>query len=569
MARVLRDGFPPLSYTYDTLDRVTSVSPGDGLTTRFGYDFLGRLDSIVSPAGRVGYVYAATRDGERMIIRSLPNGLRTRWVYTPGGALSSLSHARADDTVVERYTYTYRPDGLLAEVAEWAESGRKTVAYEYDTVQRLVAVKDSKGGTTTFRYDKFGNRTEVVAPGAPAVATSYDWAGRMVRHDGKPCAHGPAKSLTEFVDRGARAQFRYGGGDALEGADRGGEVVSYVYDGGNALIARTVAGKKTTFVLDARADGWRPVLAVDDRGEKTLFVWEGDTPLAAVRRGRAEFFLTDHLGTVRSVADGGGAITARYEYDAFGAPRPGFPEGDLRPGFAGLFYDPKARLYLALDRAYDPSLGRFLQRSPRRGVPMGAQLGLSAYTYCGDDPVNLVDRSGSRPLPVVEAGVVGGLVRAGTARVDGALGRVVRLFRGQEAALALAPGPPPAPAKPAPLDTLGVSAGGFPVLRDYLSTEYTAFIDPSASPEQQVAALTRLGSEASLPGLDPSLQALMPSAPPAPGSEGEATALWKWETQREQMERSLIGSKILDLFAKIKEKADRVREQTNQPEPSP
>ncbi len=67
----------------------------------------------------------------------------------------------------------------------------------------------------------------------------------------------------------------------------------------------------------------------------------------------------------------------------------------MQPGFAGLFYDPQAALYLTQARAYEPTLGRFLQRDPIHRIPMDSQQGLSAYVYCGNDPVNYLDSNGA------------------------------------------------------------------------------------------------------------------------------------------------------------------------------
>nr|NIT58555.1 RHS repeat protein [Fodinibius sp.]NIX01795.1 hypothetical protein [Phycisphaerae bacterium]NIY27138.1 hypothetical protein [Fodinibius sp.] len=74
LTEVRRDGQQGISYTYDTMDRLKSVSLGKGLTMSYSYDFLGRLVKINTPAGGISYEYLT---GQGMVIRTLPNGIRT------------------------------------------------------------------------------------------------------------------------------------------------------------------------------------------------------------------------------------------------------------------------------------------------------------------------------------------------------------------------------------------------------------------------------------------------------------------------------------------------------------
>lgn len=69
--------------------------------------------------------------------------------------------------------------------------------------------------------------------------------------------------------------------------------------------------------------------------------------------------------------------------------------GGPRPAFAGLFWDPDARVYLTKARAYDPVTARFLQPDPQLRVPGASKHSHSLYAYSGGDPVNFVDRNGA------------------------------------------------------------------------------------------------------------------------------------------------------------------------------
>jgi RHS repeat-associated protein len=393
LARVAREGRAAVSYGYDTRGRLVSLVVGDAWKVEYAYDFLGRLEKIDTPAGAITYTH---RSDTGRVERRLPNGVRTAWQYKPGGLLESITHTGPDNRVLARYTYAHRPDGLIREVKESTPRGERTVAYEYDEVQRLVGVTDSRHGKTTYRYDKFGNRTEVAA-GGKATASSHDWAGRLTRHRDRECASDRAGNLTAYEGARGKVALAYTPEGRLQSAQAGAAKVGYRYDGDGLLVARTAGGQTTSFVPDVRAGIWRPLLAEDGAGRRTFYLWDGNTPLLEMTDGKARFFLHNHLGSALQQVDQAGAPLGSADYSPFGVPQGPASASGLRPGFAGLFYDAEAGLYLTRARAYDPDLGRFLQRDPLHRTPLGSQKDFSAYAYCGADPVNFVDTDGADP----------------------------------------------------------------------------------------------------------------------------------------------------------------------------
>lgn len=402
LAAVHRDGAPALTYTWDTLDRLQSITVGDGLATAYSYDFVGRLAHMDTPAGRIAYAY---QTGQGRIIRTLPNGIRTVWDLRPDGSLHAIAHVAADNRLLAQFTYAYRPDGLIRGIKEWAPAGERAVTYTYDTAQRLVAVADAQGTAITYRYDSMGNLLETSPPGGQAAASpaDYDWAGRLVRHHDQAVTHDAAGKLTAYVGPQGSHTFAYTDAQLLQRASTPRGTVAYQYDGYGALVTRTAGTETTSFLPDPLADIWRPLLAEHSGGKRTLYVWEDRTPLAMVVDGEPHFYLHDHLGSVRAVTDRSGKVVQRFAYTPFGIPQSAALPGTLQPGFAGLFYDPISTVYLARLRAYDPALGRFLQREPDHAVLLSSLKDLSAYSYCGADPVNFVDVTGGRwiaPAPV-------------------------------------------------------------------------------------------------------------------------------------------------------------------------
>ena len=105
--------------------------------------------------------------------------------------------------------------------------------------------------------------------------------------------------------------------------------------------------------------------------------------------GTNYYFTRDHLGSVREMTDGTGAIRARYDYDPYGRTTKVSGDMDADFGFTGHYYQARSGLYLALYRAYDPETGRWISKDPS-----GEQSGLNLYAYVNGDPANFIDGLG-------------------------------------------------------------------------------------------------------------------------------------------------------------------------------
>src|SRR5580658_5486129 len=86
--------------------------------------------------------------------------------------------------------------------------------------------------------------------------------------------------------------------------------------------------------------------------------------------GRAYYYTRDHLGSVREMLNSSGTIVARYGYDAYGAPLPGYST-NLISGtnlatfqYTHSYMHQPSGLNLLWFRAYDSNTGRWLARDP-------------------------------------------------------------------------------------------------------------------------------------------------------------------------------------------------------------
>ena len=92
---------------------------------------------------------------------------------------------------------------------------------------------------------------------------------------------------------------------------------------------------------------------------------------------------------MREVLSGGGTVVARYDYDPYGRSTTILGTTPTDMNFTGLYRHAKSNLDLAVFRAYDPDLGRWLNRDP-----IAEADGLNLYRYAQNDSINRLDSLG-------------------------------------------------------------------------------------------------------------------------------------------------------------------------------
>ena len=111
---------------------------------------------------------------------------------------------------------------------------------------------------------------------------------------------------------------------------------------------------------------------------------------------------TQLQGDVIAILDGGGNAVVQYSYDAWGklltttgsmATSLGV-HNPLR--YRGYVYDHETGLYYVSSRYYDPEIGRFINADEYISTGQGI-MGCNMFTYCNNNPVNMVDPSGTMP----------------------------------------------------------------------------------------------------------------------------------------------------------------------------
>ena len=260
-------------------------------------------------------------------------------------------------------------------------------------VKRYPGTKDSEGkvafgieeADNPFEYDTMGN---LVYDGQNQLKISYDFL-----------------NLPEKI---APAELHSQAGDLF--------LANYCYLWNGEKVAST----------DVRGNGYLYIGSVryELEGAKPAFE---SAPFAMGRIGRlgeeydTRYFLNDHLGSVRTIVNQNGVVTAEYDYMPYGMQH---KTSSLATSDANEFrYNGKEFLSRFCVDLYDSQArlqgmnARFNSIDPRAEE----MTDISPYAYCADNPINRIDYDGEYPilLPLIK-GAVGAVVDA-TAQVSVAM----------------------------------------------------------------------------------------------------------------------------------------------------
>ena len=202
----------------------------------------------------------------------------------------------------------------------------------------------TNGINNTLAFDNNGNTISATNP-----AVTYDWdaADRLVKITKEA-------NITEFVYDGLSRRVA----EKLNGT----VIKRWLWDGTELCEERNAAGGTVT---------------------KRFF------PQGEQINGTNYYFTKDHLGSIREMTDAAGVVKARYDYDPYGRRTKLSGSMDADFGFTGHYLHQSSGLYLAMYRAYDPNLARWLSRDP-----IAEKGGLNLYGYVLNNPINYWDPLG-------------------------------------------------------------------------------------------------------------------------------------------------------------------------------
>lgn len=402
--------------------------------------------------------YEHERDGSLAITD--PTGTRHRIESADDGTITRT----LGDAAVERLWYDDRGVCVRSELRSNCEGTARPWIREYRSSAHgdLLAVHDSRHGSTSYRYDGL-HRLVDARPGSGACERyRWDAAGNLLEQPGlwgvevgsgnrlraacgERLEHDERLRLCHRAGPRGATSYRYDSLDRLVAVERNGERWSAAYDPLCRRTSKTWRGRTTTYHWDdfrlgaeRFADGTLRIYVYPDLESLVpmMFV-ECSSAAAEPSEGRAFFVLTDQVGAPTCVLDEAGHAVWRARMRPFGSI-------EVEPGstialglrFPGHLHDPETGLHLNRFRYYDPALGRYLQPDP-----LGVAGGLDVYQYC-PSPLSTVDLDG------LICGAFGATVGRAGRRITGRMAQLGNQVAALLRRLRGAGGAAPAPATP-------------------------------------------------------------------------------------------------------------------------
>lgn len=374
---------PTVSYTYDAAyNRLSSMTDGTG-TTNYSYEAI----------GSDGALLFASVDGPLTNDTPVPGRRMSASCRTVDELLTRVDQTTdATPVTLKRQAFAYDSAGnKLAE--EIDDIG---VASSYDSFYRL---RTQQPGGWLRVAGTVSEPAAMTVQGSPAAVSSDNhFVGRMLAAPGTSTltitatdASGNAETKQFQVDASGSARTLTYDANGNLSSDR---TRTFEWDARNQLVAVNAGTRRVEFAYDGLQ---RRVRVVERDGgiiqTDTRLVWCETTiceeraadGVTVVRRsfsqgeqvgGAPRFFTSDHLGSVREVADGSATLLARYAFDPWGRRTLTAGTDITTVGFTRHRWDATSGLWLTMHRGLDAELGRWISPDP-----LGLGAGLNRFEY--------------------------------------------------------------------------------------------------------------------------------------------------------------------------------------------
>jgi RHS repeat-associated protein len=396
-----------VEYSYDTEQRLASVTYPSGRVISFGYNANQEVTSIES-----NYQSTATTLINQITYEpffkgldqlTFGNGLNLNMTYDLDYRLTRQQLGSLYDK-----TIAYNDVDNITAITNNLDAGRNQT-FIYDFLNRLT---DSTGivGSEHFEYDDAGNRLLDTLNGAATSNYAYDLTSNQLSNITGADVNSFTYDAIGNTKQTANIVFSYDDANRLIQAVNGAVTANYTYDGNGQRVSKQVAGDTTLFIYDQEGK----LIAEHDGSGAVLreYVYLGTLPVAMIKYGTnagTYYYHNDHLGTPQFLTNQSQNVVWAADYKSFGdaALLTATIENPMR--FPGQYFDAETGLQYNYFRYYDPALGRYISSDP-----IGQAGGSNTYSYVNGNPLSLTDPNGLSPFSalakyLVKQGMKGGM----------------------------------------------------------------------------------------------------------------------------------------------------------------
>ncbi len=329
-----------LTYAYNGLGRVATITDPQGRVTTLAYDAAGEhLLSATDPAGTTQFTYLTGQGASRehaISAITFPDGRHLSLQYDSLGRISRQSGDQGANAL--NFAYDNQAGVTIADGAGG------TFDYEFDDLQNLCTVRDPLGRRFTVAYDRQltpklltdaeGNSQAMSFDGSGNLTSLVDWLGLNYT-----MTYSPANTLVGYANpAGVPLSFTFDQGRNLTGAlypdqtrlgfqrdqlgqltawsNRRGQTMRYNLNASGQLANKQFSsGPQENFTYDNHRN---LVKIIDAKGTNT-YTFDGADRLTGVHypSGRSLTYAYDAYGRrTQLLADDG--YTVKYNYDAGG-----------------------------------------------------------------------------------------------------------------------------------------------------------------------------------------------------------------------------------------------------------
>lgn len=437
-----------IDYTYDFFDRLTDIR------------YPAQTGLAGAPRSVVHVYFAPGGPVDQIDING--ETLARPLSYAPNGSIRELSIGPRGSPVTETYDYD-RSYGLLSQqrvsrqagalldlsyryagngrvtgqvtgiTSNLGASGVQNHVFDYDALGRLTTAyflgrTPQDAWVQRYAYDNYGNRTQTRAfrcdavEGCPSVPTAElpaDWRDGL---DGLTYAPESNRITTPGFGYDAAGNLRRG--QRPDGSwqnyqyDAVGRLALVTDDRGTVLERTHYGDSRQRAWVEARIRGFEALRSTyyawggnqvlaeftsepatgDQISWARNYAYLGDRLLATQSPAGTRFHHPDRLGT-RLITDATGAVVSQQDPFAFGTERESPSPDASKRRFTSYDRSEASGLDYAVNRYYDPGLGRFDQVDPL-GIAANSLVqpqSLNMYSYTSNDPVNNIDPVGLLP----------------------------------------------------------------------------------------------------------------------------------------------------------------------------